>query len=717
MKPVPRPALPAISAIALLAALPALAAEPSPLDEVVVTANRRAEALRDVAASVSTVDRERVEAQATRFIGEELRGLPGLVLRTNDQGTYTDITLRGVPNRIHNDTLAVLLDGVPFVTGDDEVDLEQLPFGAAGRVDVVRGPMSALYGRGAIAGTINYLTREVGDGREGAVEATIGSHGWRRLGALVQTPTVDDGALLLSGEVQKGDGWRDRTGREEQSLFAKHRLGLGEWGKLNLSATWVDTEQRLAGELPVNARGEPIPLPRGREGNWNQDDAGFYKRMLTATAVLDADLAPGLTGTTRLHARQSKTSALQGFFNPFDPAAGTVTFTGFRVDADTDTLFAEQQLDWTVGDFRLLAGASAEQVRAVHVETWTGEFDFGPLFYAQRRDIGTGQHLNRDQWVSDRLLDAHGRARNYAAYAQGDYSLGAVTLSAGARFDRFSRRVFYGPSATGFGPEPVTTVRDTDQRLSPKASATWKLSDSLTAYAAYGEGFSPGFGPLWSFRGRDTGLNPETARNYEAGLKGDMLDGRLAFTLTGYVLKRQDLLQLLPVGGTARTINAGRQRSRGIEASATADLGTLVEGLSAEAAYGLTDAVWTRNAFLEPDTGRPFDFTGKDVPGVPRHAGRLTVTQVLEPWGLTVQAWADLSGDYAYDSANSVRAGGYALANAAVTWAPMERLELTLTARNLFDREVNTVVGNNDGPLAYFPQPPREVLLTARVGF
>lgn len=689
---------------------------PSPLETLVVTATRRPDAIRDVPASVSSVRRTDFDSQGVRFIGQALQGLPGVLVSTNDAGTYSGITLRGVPNRIHNDTLAVLLDGVPMATGDDENDLEQLPFAAIGQVDVVRGPMSALYGRGAIAGTVQYRTREVGDTVEAQGTLAGGSHAWRRGEALVQAPTVDGGALLLVGQLSRGDGWRDRTGHREDSLFAKHRLDMAA-GRLTLTGSWVDTGQRLAGELPVNARGELVALPRGRKGNWNEDDAGFYKRMLTGTAIFEAEPADRLATTTRLHARRALTSALQGFFNPFDPSAGTVTFTGFRVDGRTDTVFAEQQADWKIGDLRLLAGVSHERVTAHHVETWTGEFDFGPLFYAQQRDILTGRHRNRDQWEQSRLLDARARARNWAAYAQGDYEIGRLALTAGLRWDRFRRSVFYGPAGSLFGPDPVETRADTDQHVSPKGSARFRLTDGVSLYAAYGAGFSPGFGPLWSFRSRDTGLKPELADNVEAGLKGDLFDRRLAASLTAYQLQRRDLLQLLPVGGSARTINAGRQRSRGVEAEATLDLSGQVDGLSVQASYGFTDARWTANAFLEPGTERKFDFTGKRVPGVPRHAGRLGLTQRLAHAGVTMQAWVDLQGDYPYDSQNSVTAGGHALWNLAFTWRPLHRMELGLIVRNLFDRRVNSVVANNDGPFAAFPQPPRELLGSLKVQF
>lgn len=704
-----------LSATTALLALSLPAAAETALDEIVVTATRRATQIRDVPASVSRVDRDDFEPKATRFIGEELRGLPGLLVKTNDQGTYTDITIRGVPNRVHNDTITVLMDGVPFVTGDDEVDLEQLPFGVVGQVDVVRGPTSALYGRGAIAGTINYITRDVTDEPLAQAQAGVGSHGWWNSAAMVQRATGDAGAILISAQAQGSDGWRDRTGREEQTLFVKQRLDLTGTTVLNLTGTYVNAEQGLAGELPTDAHGVPIALPGGRQGNWNQDGAGFDKRMWTGTAVLSNEVTDSVTATTRLHVRHANTAGKQGFFNPYDPSSGTVDFTGFRVDGSTDTYFAEQQLDARLDDtWRVLAGLSAEQVEARHLETWTGEFDFGPRFYTQRRDALTGGHVDAGLWQSDFLLNAKARNRTQAAFAQIDADWGDVAASVGARLDRFQRKVKYGPSGSGYGPDPEVTVKDSDSHVSPKASLRWRVGDLVTAYAAFGEGFSPGFGPIWSFRNRDRDLNPEMARNIEAGLKGQTADGRVTATVTAYQLRRSDLLQLLPVGGSARTINSGRQRSRGVEVEAAADLG---HGTALTLTYGFTEAVWTENRFLEPDTGRPFDFTGKDVAGVPRHAGRVEIVQEVPDMAVTLRAWADIAGDYAYDGINSRKAGGYLLANAAITWAALDGIDLTLTGRNLFDRKVNTVVANNDGPYAYFPQPPREWVLTGIVRF
>ncbi|MEE3627087.1 TonB-dependent receptor [Nitrospirillum sp. BR 11752] len=693
----------------------------SPLDQIIITATRRAEALRDVPASVSTVSREDFEQKGVLFIGDELTDLPGVLVSKNDMGTYTSITLRGVPSKVHNDTLVVMMDGIPYVTGDDEVDLEQLPYSAVGRVDVVRGPMSALYGRGAISGTINYLTREVTDETKGEVTLQAGSDGWLHGDALLQTPTVKGGALLLDVGHERGDGWRDRTGRNETNLFLKHQLDMGDAGRLTVTATWVDTRQQLAGELPVDSRGELINLPGGREANWNEDNAGFYKRMATATATYERDLADGLVATTKLHIRQALTSALQGFATEYDPTAGSVTFTGFRVDGNTVTGYGEQQLSWTRGPWQVLGGVSAEQVRAHHTEHWTGQLD-NTYYYGEQRSILTGQNIDTDEWVTDTQLNAYGRERAYAAYLQVDRTFGPVTLDVGGRYDYFERHVVYGDTTSG-GPNgsitPGGTAYDDNAHFSPKASVTWKVTPQVSAYVAYGQGFSAAFGPLWSFRTRQTGLNPELADNVEAGVKGDAFGGLLSGSVTVYRLQRHDLLQVVEVNGVPQTFNTGEQLSQGVELAGSARLDALVPHLSADVTYGYTESYWLQDRFVESDTLIQRDFTGKRVQGMPRHTGSIALNQGIPAWGLSAKLWVEMFGDYAYDSQNSRISGGYALWNTTWTWTPphQDTVDLGLTVRNLFDRKVNLIEADDNGPLGAFPQPPRQILGTVKVRF
>ena len=150
------------------------------METVVVTASRYPQTLLEVPSSIAVVDERSMREQGVRFIGDELLTLPGVSVSQADQGTYTGITVRGARNEHQNDTFVAMLDGVPIVTIDDEVDLEQIPFIAIERVEVLRGPTSALYGRGGVAGAVNYITRSPSAEAEGEITLSMGDDAYRR---------------------------------------------------------------------------------------------------------------------------------------------------------------------------------------------------------------------------------------------------------------------------------------------------------------------------------------------------------------------------------------------------------------------------------------------------------------------------------------------------------------------------------------------------------
>ena len=135
------------------------------LDTLVVSATRTEKPLIEVPASVSVVSLKDRENKGLVQIGQELVGVPGVTLRQEQSGVEAALVIRGAPERHLNDTFLLLLDGVPFVTPGDEVLLESVPYGAVDRVEVVRGPVSALYGRGGVSGAVAYSTREINPGR------------------------------------------------------------------------------------------------------------------------------------------------------------------------------------------------------------------------------------------------------------------------------------------------------------------------------------------------------------------------------------------------------------------------------------------------------------------------------------------------------------------------------------------------------------------------
>lgn len=684
-------------------------------EDVVVTASRGERPAREVAATVSVVEREEMEARAYRYAGDELAATPGVFVRKTYEGAFVGVSMRGVPNNHLNDTVLALVDGVPFVTRNDEVDLDQIPYDALERVEVVKGPMSALYGRGAVAGTLHYVTRAPAATRAGRLALDAGQYGYLRPSASFERPLGDEQRLLLAGTYEVKDGWRARTGRDVRRLFAKHLWTPDARTALTVSAHWQEFEQDLASHVPLDGAGRPRSLPGGEAANFQVDGAREERSVRAATLRFDRQLGTGLTLQATAHYRDARTRSFLGFDGGFDALQQAFLWNGFDGRSRQKTAFVEPQVAWRPGRARVVAGASWEIVTSRNSEDWTGEFgltpDFNFYFYTQVRSL-RGGFLNRERWTSARLLDADGSGRVGAVYAQAEVDLGPRLLATvGARFDSFRREVDFRAL-----PGSPAALHEADNRhLSPKASLLFRAGRQVNLYASFGEGFNPTFGPVFAFGARPQSLKAEVARSFEVGSKGALAGGRLAFNAAAWRLDRRDLVQLVFDQGRFRTVNAGRQVSQGLEFEGRV---RAAGGFEAYARYALTDSEWRRNVIVFEFTGEVVDLSGRQVAGQPRHMLSLGAEGRLAG-GLGLGAWWDFSGDYFVDGGNALRDGAFGLLNARLSFEPraLPRLSGQIVATNLLDRRYAYLLGSVNAPLQASPGLPRQVSASLRLKF
>jgi len=686
---------------------------------VVVTATRSEKPLKDVPATLNVVSQDEIVSKGMRYIGDELQSVPGVFVQKNDEGAWTGMSIRGVPSQHHNDTFLALLDGVPFVTGNDEVELELIPADIVERVEVVKGPMSALYGRGSIAGAVNFISRPVPLHRVALANLGVGSYGYARPSASVSWPVAAGKShFFVSGYGETKDGWRDETGRKAGNLFVKNQTFIDDKTDLTLSGNLHGFKQHVSSHVPLRSDGSRIPVAGGVRANYNIQDSYYDKRIWMASGVLRRT---GNRWNLRAvaHARDANNAANLGFNEGADEEAGTISWNGFNGKGTQRVVFVEPQVTFTAPALRVVAGSSYERVSGISQEFWTGQYgfsltDFNFYFYSQRRSYQTGAFLNRDEWITDPLLDAKYSANIAAAYAQAEVDLGSrTTVAVGLRADRFARDVDYRPLVTAEGPQPGSSVSDADGHLSPKVSATVKVSPSVSAYGAFGEGFSPAFGPVWAFGGRNVSLKPEVARSVEGGIKGDLAGGRLSVGVAVFRLNRRDLLQLLSDGPGTRTVNAGSQRSQGVEFDSRMLLRRGGRGTTAYARYAWTDSLWTNNRFVLEFTGEEVDLTGKRPMGIPSHQLSVGLTQHLSG-AVSTTAWFDLAGRYFIDGVNAVTAPSVGQLNASVSVRALRQLDIQVTGTNLTNAAYYYYLGTSRAPLEAYPAQPFQVLATVR---
>jgi iron complex outermembrane receptor protein len=723
-------------AIAMAYLSPALAQTPAPqtpvspdeagtgaqkLDTVVITGTRTERRLQEVPGSISVVGEKQLERSQPQYLGDELATVPGIFLNREEQGSYNTVIIRGVPTRHHNDTFLLLLDGIPRMSANEEVDMDFLPVEAVRRVEVVKGPMSALYGRGGVAGTLSYFTLDP-FAAGNSVGLKVGSFGTYKPFGTFSQRLSDDAALMVAASHEKSDGWADDAQRKSSSLFVKGSWLIGPESSLDVALLHHRNRQGLSSYVPLAADGSVIELPRGRRANNNIDDAHADRQTDTLYAIWNQRLTADWKLKLSASLGNRDGTYKGGFWNSYDAAARTISWLGFEGITDARTGYLDAQFTGQVGAHRIVAGVSHEQTRAKPIENWTG----APFtFYEQLVDVTTGRVIDPASFITDQRLRATSRARVSSLYLQDEIDLAAQwRLTVGLRHDRFSRKVSYAEGQETIFGDPNGTIpaeqADGDgSRTSPKLGLTWNLAPTTSLYASYGEGYSPALGPIWAFAGRPRTLKPEIARGYEVGAKGSALGGTLGYAVALYRLDRKDLAEWVSNGnGTFSYINIGKQRSQGLEVETSWKLDALSRGLSAYANYAYVDAKWIDKDIVDEFSGTPYNFSGNKVPGAPPH--QLALGAAYEPGtGFGFYGGVQRVGSYFIDQPNTAKGKGYTTVDAGISYRPaaLPGLLARLHVKNLTDKTYYNYFGGNDGPLFAAAAAPRDVSLTVSYRF
>ncbi|MGO1893847.1 MAG: TonB-dependent receptor [Luteimonas sp.] len=721
--------------LAVLIGCPALAEEPdrdpADLDTVVVTATRHASDPQDVPASVTVQDKRELDRTGFYAGGDEFRGVPGVFFRRG-QGDNEDIltiNFRGIVGNHGNDTFLALFDGLSFLSSDDELLMQELPYAAVDRVEIVRGPISALYGRGGLAGAVNYLSLSP-DSDSSHISLRVGSDAYRRLKALYARPGEREGSgVVFSASHEKADGWRENNQRETSQLFAKGVLPLTDALDLTVYGSWMDRKYKTGGGIPTYADGTLFDLGLGREGYYGLPDSGQDLTSWFAAAKLSWDVNERLNWTTSLMQRKREFVTDQSFYDSwlFDPDDHLLGVNGF-FSTGTDTIsFLDSVVTWHGGGHTVTVGASHERGRPHINSGWSGQNGFtwecGFQWYAHLFDARTGEWVNRDHpcQSADVTAVTRGDTRFTAVFVQDEIALGERwLLTLGARYDSFERDVDMLPSDTV---DHARREHDSDSNISPKASLAYRL-DNGQLYAAYGQGYSSNFGPVWQWDAAayDRDTRPSTLDSLELGYKATFFAKRLQLAAAVFAMEQKNRSFNIdnpaswddPTLPGTLVLSGPPLKSRGAELSLAARLGDATR-LSASASH--VDAEWSTSDFYQRYPALP-DIAGRTPVGVPGTMWNLNLDHRFSIWlsGRIGYEWYD---DYFISLDNGRKGGGHALGNLSLSLTPpaTPRFSAELVVSNLFDRDYSYFFGGATDVNFAVPGVPRQVWIDLRYDF
>jgi len=553
-------------------------------------------------------------------------------------------------------------------------------------VEILKGPASALYGRGEPGGTVNILTKKPRFTPRYAFDAGIASHATRRVAADLTGPLSDKVAWRLNAAHGGGGSFRD-TVRTDRDYLAPSLLWLAG-PDTTVSYEMEASRQRSPFDrgIPVPAAGPDVPVERflgepadgritvkslghqlfvqhGLVDGWSlQGGAAYRDSSLEGYSSEANDLLPD-GHTLRRQRRYRDWSATDRSVRA--ELLGTVTALGMQ----HALLFGADAYRFDDTRLQLRRNPSAANAYAIDLHA--------PVYGATAAPLAVS-------------VDTLEHQRAHAVYAQGQVALGAQwKLLAGVRHDRYRQTVIN--HRTGAVNEQALGA------TSPRAGLVWQPTDVLSLYASAARGFRPNSGI-----GIDnTAFPAERSVSYELGAKAET-PGGLAGTLAIYRITKQNVLTANPVN-TDFSIAAGEVASKGLELDVSGDV---ARGVRLSAAYAFTDARVTRG----DNTIR----SGSRMPNVPRHSANLLL--------VAGNATASIGGGLAYvgerngevAASSDFRLPGYTTARLLAGWTPSKAWRVALNVDNLFDRRY---YASSYSRLWVAPGSTRTASLTATVVF
>ncbi|MET0399371.1 MAG: TonB-dependent receptor [Longimicrobiaceae bacterium] len=653
------------------------------LEEIVVSASREAQRRAETPATVHAVGGAAIRASMPAHPSEIANRIPGVWIgAAGGEGHKTAIRQPMTTKPVY----LFLEDGVPtrstgFFNHNAlyEVNLPQ-----ADRIEVLKGPATALYGSDAIGGVVSVATRapSAGAGLEAAVEG--GGFGWGRA-LLTAAGTRGRDGLRADLNLTRTDGWRDATDYARQSGTLRWDRALPGDAALRTVATFSHIDQTDPSAVSLGdfrdhptVNYNPIALRRV---------AAF--RLSSAWEKVSGSTLFSVTPFVRRNSME----IVPSWMLSYDPV-------WYRTGHSSAGVLAKVRRDFRPLRARVIAGV---------------DVDYSPGYRLERRIAPERDgRVMRAFTAGDTVYDYDVVFRGVSPYVQAEASpLERVRVVAGLRYDHagydYDSRL--APLATGPHRRPADAAPRYDH-VSPKLGVTWEAGPALGVYASYGHGFrAPAEGQLFRQGPAEssTDLRPVRADNVEAGFRGRV--GRLSYDAAAYRMRiRDDILAFRAADGSRISSNAGETLHRGVELGAAL---ALTDELTA-------DANWSRSRQTYEDwaPSAAVSYAGNGIEAAPRDlaSARLAYAPAWLAGARVEGEWTRV-GSYWMDPENTHRYDGHDLLNLRAALPVARRVELTARVTNLADeRYAELAAYSAFAREEMTPGLPRTVYVGVRLG-
>jgi iron complex outermembrane receptor protein len=715
-----------------------------------ISASRFDTPIRELPFAIQAFTQSFIHDQKPVIIYDVARYSPGVTYRSNDfnEGN-ANLAIRGFAVSNTPGNVQILRDGLP---GPSIFDFTNIS-----RVEVVKGPASFLYGQVAPGGIVNIITKTPQPEFAGAASVRYGSYDENRFEADVTGPALENlffrCAASYDHDMEYWDLYDAHSWNISPSLLWQPSNHLSI--TLKYEAFRKDEDAQVMQKPGYSTQAGIVPTPSdpnlsgvdvpGLPDNWNSMSSGDFRNSESNNPSLWVDLQAGKNWDMRFGYSHLEYEVDALFSGNFGMSNNSTFLQGRRLRrqlyANQDDSFqtdAVGKYNFDEMSLRFLLGA---QYVKRYFDSWAGQAPNDPSLGSDPIasplppwDLQDPSTWNRhvDIPLSSLTESSFNRSNEYSDQSlYGGVTMGLfedrLLLLAGWRWT--DTKAQFTNNLTGFTEPAITS-----DEVTPQYGVLYKLLPDISLYASYAESFVGGSQILLNPDGTRSPAQPTSGQGIEAGIKAELMNGRLSTTLTWYDIKNKNIVNDLATTDSSGNINifnvqSGEQRSNGIELDATA---SLTENWQLYLSYSYMDARITEFSGHDAEILAQ-DWTTLDAAGQQNYKNvlrfhdaplQMSAPHLADLWTRYDFKLAGLSGFYVGGGINFVYDQTllpdtpeeyhqtYTLVNAMAgyTWEVKgHRFNLDLTGKNLTDEYYR--------PSQSTRSRPREVLLTLTARF
>lgn len=538
--------------------------------EVVVTARGRDERLHDVPLAISAISGDSLKQSGSQDLRDIAQLSPGLIVVDAGAQFYTTPTIRGlaqlnIQNGSIENNVGVFLNGV-YLQNAGAINLSLLNLE---RIEVVKGPVSALYGRSTFAGAINYVTKRPSSTLSATADGTIGTDRRYAVSGSLSGP-LSNGLRATVGGVYDSFGgtWRDPVngnpagGYEKKDVFASVEVDLSAGARLSLNGYYGKDRfdppaeyhltnncalangqfQQYCGRIP---EGSVIEVPDAYQSGASGNDRDVKHFDANLTADIGTYTATFIAGYNDLRTRQflEINNRRDGLTYGLVPGPGTINLNEYYGDNNRSEDYSFDGRIASPEDNALRFSAGAFYFNSSGRQQSNISLNKSLLPQGQ---TGINSFL-ANLWLTPGAVpsalrnEAKTSGDQYSGFGEGELKLGGgVSVAQELRYTSETKRIHVLSSALS-ATATFAPLKQTFEYWNSRSTLRYKPSDDLMLYASAANGTKSG-----GFNGRatlpvDASYDPEKNWTYEIGAKGVLFDRRFTYEVAVYHIDAKNL--------------------------------------------------------------------------------------------------------------------------------------------------------------------------------